>query len=72
MLPASAFTAQPTGAPGFVLHTTRAVSEYRAEHLARQVAAAVTAGQRVLVVMDRDHLPAPAQPAYAAQTPMGR
>ena len=66
MLPASAFGAQPTGGPAFVLNTTRAVNQYRAERLATQVAAAVQAGQRVLVVLDRNHLPA--QPAYAAQT----
>lgn len=71
-LPASAFGAQPTGAPAFVLNATRTVNEYRAARLANQVAAAVQAGQRVLVVLDRAHLPAPAQPAYAAQPPTGR
>lgn len=71
-LPAAAFAAQPTGAPAFVLNATRAVNQYRAERLARQVAAAAQAGQRVLVVLDRAHLPAPAQPAYAVQTPVGR
>ncbi|AMJ65371.1 hypothetical protein [Hymenobacter sp. PAMC 26628] len=71
-LPATAFGAQPTGAPDFVLNATRAVNEYRAARLATQVAAAVQAGQRVLVVLDRAHLPAPAQPAYAAQPRVGR
>ncbi|OGX92219.1 hypothetical protein [Hymenobacter coccineus] len=71
-LPATAFGAAPTGGPAFVLSTTRAVNEYRAARLATQVAAAVQAGQRVLVVMDRSYLPAAAQPAYAAQTQPSR
>ncbi|TPG65791.1 hypothetical protein [Hymenobacter nivis] len=71
-LPATAFGAEPTGGPAFVLSTTRALNEYRAARLATQVAAAVQAGQRVLVVMDRNYLPAATQPAYAAQTQLSR
>lgn len=71
-LPATAFGAEPTEGPDFVLNTTRTVNEYRAERLATQVATAVQAGQRVLVVMDRDHLPAQARPAYAAQPRVAR
>lgn len=74
-LPAATFAAQPLASstgPAFLADITRTVNQYRAERLAAQVAAAVQAGQRVLVVMGRDYLPAPAQPAYAAQTRTGR
>lgn len=44
---------------------------FRAQYLTQQVAARTQAGERVLVVLDRSHLPAPAA-TYAATAPLGR
>ncbi len=66
-LPAASFATPPAAgqAAPFLDAINHTVSEYRAQRLATQVAAAVQAGQRVLVVMNRDHLPAPASASAA-------
>ena len=46
------------------------LSAFRSQRLSEKVAAYAQAGERVLVVLDRSHLPAPA--AYAATTPASR
>jgi hypothetical protein len=64
---------QPTAAqpaPAFVQHLDDELCAYRAQRLSQQVAAHIQAGERVLVVLDRSHLPAPA--AYAATTRASR
>jgi hypothetical protein len=64
--PATDFDPQaPAGQPteAFVQAINERRRAFRAERLSQQVAANVQAGERVLVVLDRHHLPAPA--AYA-------
>ncbi|WP_151087810.1 hypothetical protein [Hymenobacter baengnokdamensis] len=61
-----AATAGPSGqAATFMAAIEAQVREYRAQRLQRQVAEAVAQGERVLVVLDRAHLPA--APATLAQ-----
>jgi hypothetical protein len=60
--------AQPAAA--FVQHLDDELRAFRAQRLAQQVAAHVQAGERVLVVLDRRHLPAEA--TYAATTQANR
>ena len=60
--------AQP--AEAFIRCLDEDLLAFRTQRLARQVATHVQAGERVLVVLDRSHLPAPA--AYAATTPASR
>lgn len=57
--------ARPTEA--FVQAIDDSLRSFRAQRLAQQVADKVQAGERVLVVLDRSHLPA--APAYAALAP---
>jgi hypothetical protein len=60
---------RPLGTPpteALVQYLDEELRTFRAQHLARQVAAHTQAGERVLVVLDRSHLPAPA--AYATTT----
>ena len=74
-LPAASFASQPVaGQPTepFLAAINHTLSEYRAQRLAAQVATAVQAGHRVLVVLNRDHLPAPAAATYAARPLGGR
>lgn len=54
----------PQPAEALVQRLNDDLRAFRAQHLARQVAARTQAGERVLVVLDRSHLPAPA--TYAA------
>ena len=64
---------QPTAAqpgPAFMQHLDDELCAYRAQRLSQQVATHIQAGERVLVVLDRSHLPAPA--AYAATTRASR
>jgi len=62
--------ARPLGAQpaeAFIRRLDEDLLAFRTQRLARQVAAHTQAGERVLVVISRRHLPAPA--AYAATTP---
>ncbi|MDO7884101.1 hypothetical protein [Hymenobacter cheonanensis] len=64
---------RPLGTPpaeAFVQRLDEDLRAFRAQRLARQVAARTQAGERVLVVLDRSHLPAPA--TYAARTAASR
>jgi hypothetical protein len=60
-----ALAGRPTEA--FVQAINDSLRTLRAERLSQQVAEKVQAGERVLVVLDRSHLPTPA--AYAVRTP---
>jgi hypothetical protein len=59
---------QPTEA--FVQRLDEDLRAFRTQHLAQQVAAHTQAGERVLVVLDHSHLPAPA--TYAVRGPASR
>jgi hypothetical protein len=74
-LPATSFADQPVAGQRtepFLAAINHTVSTYRAQRLAAQVATAVQAGQRVLVVVDRDHLPVAAPATYAARLTAGK
>ena len=60
--------AQPTEA--FIQHFDEDLVAFRNQRLAQQIAAHTQAGERVLVVLDRSHMPASA--TYAVQLPASR
>ncbi|GAA4495121.1 hypothetical protein GCM10023172_06300 [Hymenobacter ginsengisoli] len=63
---------RPLGAPAteaFMQHLDDELRAFRAQRLSQQVATHIQAGERVLVVLDRSHLPAPATYAATMRAP---